>query len=168
MRIRRIGCAISVVAALLPARGALASFEMAIQISQPIMTQDLGCFVSDVTYVGHWSPWDQPGLEVGPTVAPSAVVTQQGTADRNGASALSTNLEFPSGDENPYSSRFGIHDRVPGLFGDTLRVVLDVSALSSRESGAWIGSEPEIVATTAECLKAERATAVAADSDPCH
>lgn len=144
--------ALFIALAFLGSRTAGASSEIALQISQPIMTLDSGCMVSDVTFTGYWSLWDSPQLEVDLTVAPSAVTTEQETVDRNGAAALGLHVEFPKGDENPISSRNGVHDHFLGLFGDTLRVVLDLTAMKV-ESELWRGFEAEIVGATVECLK---------------
>ena len=139
---------------MLDAAGARASQEGAVQVSQPIMVFDGGCVVSDVTYILTWG-WYRyaPELTTSLTVSANSISTSQGFANRNGAAALDLRLEFPDGDEIPGFGSEGHRERFQGLFGDTLRVVLDLTSMKRGAESEWPGSEADVVAATVESLK---------------
>ena len=113
--------------------------EGTIEISQPIAVEE-GLFVSTVTYVVHWGgPPRNPGEGIGLVSEPNCVMDDLGKSlDRNAAShaGIKTGSEY-----NPRT----------GLFGDTLAVWVDVSAMpdTSRING-WPAEAT--VAATVECV----------------
>jgi hypothetical protein len=128
---------------------AWAAFECIVQVSQPTYVDEVGPLISDVTLINWWSRIDMPGVEVSLTVAPSAVPTREGAVNRNAANLGGITLEFPAGDPNPMSARRAC----PGLFGDTLKVIVDLSALDEPTNDVEASMAHELVATTVECLK---------------
>lgn len=89
----------------------------------------------------YGSSYDTPSFEASITVVPNSISKPQGWENRNGAAAIGIRLDFPRGET-------GL-----GLFGDTLRVVVDLTALQDTSRTIWDGYEPDIVAATVECLK---------------
>jgi len=113
--------------------------------------------IRDVGYVLSEDRARSADMEVRLTVAPNAISTWTepenaargafAVENRNAASLLPLRLSFPEGSPDSSGMRF------PGLFGDTLVVVMDLSdALKTNETLASSDTFNEIVGKTAQCL----------------
>lgn len=130
--------AVLVPALILAPAIAIASTEAAYQVSQPIWAADMGVAISDVTYVSRGAVTPLYLVEL--TVRESLVVADGDFSRRNAAHWSKFAIRPVAG-----SRRKGF----PGVFGDTLRVDLDVSDMP-RHSG-W--AEPaEVLECTIECM----------------
>lgn len=100
-----------------------AADEHAVQISQPVISGGTGIVVAQVPYMLWYLPGDDPAFEVGLTVAANTITTGDGTSNRNAANLLGIQLTFPM---PPATNRWR-RSAPRGVFGDTLRVAIDLS-----------------------------------------
>jgi len=101
-----------------------AADEHAVQISQPIISGGSGLIaVAQVPYIFWYLPYDDPAFEVSLTVAANTITTGEGTSNRNAANLLGIQLTFPM---PPQTNRWR-RSAPRGVFGDTLRVAIDLS-----------------------------------------
>jgi hypothetical protein len=113
-----------------------ATVERSIVVAQPIVTEETLC-ISDMTYItyseGYW------GDVVGYTCAENYIVVgdHENPANRNAA-----NLAGIKAGPDPY------HFQEQALYGDTLRVIIDLSAMDASKLD--FGAE-YIVEATMEC-----------------
>ena len=122
---------------LIPGGLALASEETAIEVFQPIITEDQIC-VRRVTYVTHSSGVDYWGGFVDYTCEPNATVTDSDhPEDRNAASVTGIKAWV-----DPY------HFQEQGLYGDTVRVYVDLRHLDASKV------RYDVVSATMECVLA--------------
>ena len=131
--------------------------ESFVEVSQPLSGNGADLVIGNMTYLIHENRENRPELEVLLTVEPSLVSTVGGEtgALRNAAWLHRIELQFPAGRADSLGAHF------PGLFGDTLVVVMDLSnALTqnaSSDSSAvqeLVGVNPlnEVVEKTVQCL----------------
>ena len=127
--------ALAISGPLLPAT-ARAEKEYAVQISQPLKAQGTGFSIVQVPYLLWFKPSEDPHFPVSLTVAANTIATGDGTSNRNAANLLGVQLSFPMAPAKQW--------RQPpprGLFGDTLRVVMD---LSKTDAAAGLKDEMDV------------------------
>jgi hypothetical protein len=114
-----------------------ASFESAHEVAQPIHTED-HIFIGRTTYTVHTT--DKSGTEVSLTCRENQINTQVGFENRNLASLAGIEVKVMR-NTREHSNRFG----------DSLRVVLDLSVLEGEDEfmGHPVGLLAEV---TFECL----------------
>lgn len=134
---KRWGLCIYVVAATIGMGVAYSTVERSIVVAQPIVTEESMC-ISDMTYItyseGYW------GDVVGYTCAENYVVVgdHENPANRNAASLAG----IKAGPDT-------YHFQEQALYGDTVRVVVDLSAMDVSK----VDFEPEdVVEATIECV----------------
>jgi hypothetical protein len=111
-----------------------ATSEGSCTVQQPIVFHDAGIVACPVTFACRGSLWDSPGCLVAATIRESEIWTELGFENRNAASLAGVRLELVPHPE-PVS-----RDQLRGLFGDTLRVVLDVSDDGSAEQDSEVAA----------------------------
>jgi len=101
---------------------AAAADEHAVQISQPVISGGTGLVIAQVPYMLWYLQGDDPAFEVSLTIAANAIATGDGTSNRNAANLLGIQLTFPM----PPAQKWR-RSSPRGVFGDTLRVAIDLS-----------------------------------------
>lgn len=131
------GIAVILLAGTTSPKKTLATSETTVEVAQPIAVEE-GLFVSTVTYVRH-ADSSIPGGSVGLVSEPNCVLDDLGkSVNRNAASHAGIKT---GSDYNPST----------GLFGDTLAVWVDVSAMPDTSViNGW--STKATVAATVECV----------------
>jgi hypothetical protein len=114
--------AIAAIAGALPPAAARAAKEYAVQITQPLKAEGTGFSIVQVPYLLWFKPSDDPHFAVSLTVAANTITTGDGTSNRNAANLLGVQLSFPAAPSQPWRQA-----SPRGLFGDTLRVSMDLS-----------------------------------------
>src|SRR5688572_22790880 len=131
--------------------------ESLVEVSQPLCRNGAELVIGNMTYLWAEDRESRPELEVLLTVERSLVSTVGGEAGalRNAAWLHRIDLEFPAGRADSSGAHF------PGLFGDTLVVVMDLSnALMQKESSdssavqefVCVSPLHEVVEKTVQCL----------------
>ena len=134
---------LSLAFAILPGN-ARSSEEGAYQVAFPLSTSgDLA--IGDMPQVLWGSAWDSPGLQVCLTTAEFYAKTDVGLENRNIANQMRIQIRPKM---RPSSAALG-REEWHGLFGDTLRVVLDLSKMASEARG-W--SAVYVLETTLDCM----------------
>jgi hypothetical protein len=129
---------------------ASAATEGSYVIRQPIVAGDEGVTARPVTFVYLGDLWAGPGWTVTRTVSENCIATSNGFADRNAAHLAGLTVTLVPHPGPPKNMVFA------GLFGDTLRAALDVSA-AIRPRGEeklyiWGYSLDTILPVTVECF----------------
>lgn len=121
---------------------ATASEEVAIQVAQPIWTEN-GIIISSVTYI-RWLGSPEPGIEVAWTAKPN-LIEREGDAkpsNRNAAALCGIEVRTrPKAESKDW----------PREFADTLGAVLNLSRLEQRGSSKSHG-EKKVVDATVDCI----------------
>ena len=126
----------------------LGSFESVFDVAQPLLTNGEGLRVTDVPFIRHGTSWDRPWLHVCWTAEEVLVSTDSGYQNRNAANRIGIQIRpIPGPKVEPFDK-----NRRPGLFGDTLRVEVDLSKLLD-EAPLPIGGPPgPVLKATRECM----------------
>jgi hypothetical protein len=130
----------------------LATTEGPGTVLQPILSLDAAIVGCPVTFTYRGDVWASPGCFVRRTVERNMVATERGFENRNAASLAGITIRTAP------RSRPLERNESPGLFGDSLRVVLAVPPADSTFVGdasqwsGWRADLREIVATTVECM----------------
>lgn len=114
-------------------------------VSQPIDAGHAGVVRCDNTYV-RWG--DDPGIALMLTVAECRVSTPDGFVNRNAASLMGITLRRVGHAGRPPEGQ----KWWPGLFGDTLRVTLDLSQLGVSSEPAVAMWRQHVVDATTQCM----------------
>jgi hypothetical protein len=129
---------------------ASAATEGSYVIRQPIVAGDEGVTARPVTFVYLGDLWAGPGWTVTRTLAENCIATSSGFADRNAAHLAGLTVTLVPHPGPPQNMVF------PGLFGDTLRAVLDISAAvpprGEKKTYVWGYSLDTILPVTLECF----------------
>lgn len=134
---------IAIVTIALCASPAGAAFETALEVWQPIETEE-GIVLSRVTYIRYLTR-TPPGYPVNFTCEASRVMTELGEFENRNASNLLGLMAWSD----------SLHLRQQ-LFGDTLRVFVDLSGITAQKtSHGW--NLQTVVEATVECVLANAA-----------
>jgi hypothetical protein len=138
--------------AILVAGAALASMEGPCTVWQPILTQDGGPISCPVTYTCFGDLWASPGWMVSLAFAENRIGTREGFQDRNAAHLFGFEFSLV---RHPLPLQ---PNQTHGLFGDTLRVVVDVSRYEEAAADIQpllLGFPVDgVLAVTLECMRA--------------
>jgi hypothetical protein len=128
---------------LLWALPAHASQEGTIESTQPIVTEN---FIRPCTVTYIWSGMVHiVGSSVAKTCSPDYIETDNGVQNRNAANLAGFTVTVASSDSSWHP-----------LYGDTLRVTLDVSSIGEQEQVKQIGSmfsANDLVEATVQCVQ---------------
>jgi hypothetical protein len=113
-------------------------------VTQPIDAGHAGVVPCDNTYV-RWG--DAPGIALLLTVAECRVSTPDGFVDRNAASLMGIHLRSVGHTGPAHGQTWS-----PGLFGDTLRVTMDLSHLGPSAEPAIAAWRQVVVDVTTQCM----------------
>jgi hypothetical protein len=113
---------------------ALSSEEGPVQVAFPILASGPGISFADAPALIWGTLWDSPGLLVALTASDFYIKTTLGLENRNGA------------------ARMGVRIRPVGVFGDTLRVVLDLTSMAPRAPSPLGGSPDRVLGQTVSCM----------------
>ena len=135
-----------VAATLAAAESVVASDEAVWLIASPILSGAEGVSIVDTPQLVWGDEWATPGCRVSRTTDDVFLKTDLGLENRNVAARMGIRVHVarPSPSSSPAKEL--------GLFGDTLRVVLDVSSLA-RELPYPLGGPPEYaLEATLSCM----------------
>ncbi|MEZ5066256.1 MAG: hypothetical protein R3B81_16135 [bacterium] len=134
---------------------ASATTEVPVAIYQPIYTQDVAIKVLPVPYASRGDVWASPGCMVARTLFENRVGIDGGFENRNAASLAGLRIHLVPHDP-PGEGRGRL---LPGLFGDTLRIVLSAPEVATAvtidpRSGVSYPLYPldEVLPATRACL----------------
>jgi hypothetical protein len=119
-----------------------ASEEVAVQVAQPIWTEN-GIIISSVTYI-RWLGSPEPGIEVAWTARPDLVEREGDAKPSNRNAAALCGIEVRTRPKAKWKDW-------PREFADTLGVVLDLSRLAQRGSSRN-HPEKQVVEATVDCI----------------
>ena len=121
---------------------ASASEETAIQVAQPIWTEN-GIVVSSVTFI-RWLGSPEPGIEVACTANPNHIEREGDARPSNRNAAALYGIAVRTNTKSKWKDW-------PREFADTLGVVMDLSGIGQRDSSKLV-SEEQVVKATVECI----------------
>ena len=125
-----------------------ATTECPCTVAQPIQSEDCSVMACPVTYTCFGDLWATPGWMVRETLAENCVGTHRGFENRNAANLAGFRLGLVE------RSRPLGPNEADGLFGDSLRIVLDVSqAVAAVQEGTLHQSTfDRVMEVTHACL----------------
>ena len=120
-RLRRSKATLIALLVLTMTYAANAAFEWPCTVQQPVLTRDGGPALAPVTYVCFGDLWASPGWIVSMTFGENRIRAGSQFQDRNAAHLAG--FKFST-----VRRELPLAGQAHGLFGDTLRVIVDVSA----------------------------------------
>ncbi len=122
--------------------------ESVFTVSQPLLTNGAGIVVSDVSFIRYGTAWDRTGIHVCGTANEYLVSTRIGYENRNGASRMGVRISPILAPRDTTRAPL----KRPGLFGDTLRVLVDLTEMQQQAPFPLGGPPEKVLRAMQECM----------------